>query len=126
MMDDKLFQAIYDELKNVLPSEWNRIAFFAEYTQGSYTMKYFVDDGKTGYIDCFKLNNINKSTLIRLFMSIDKIISSERNKLSESQKWSVLSLFIGSDGKINAKFDYTDISENVVSYEQEWKEKWLK
>lgn len=125
-MDDKLFQAIYDELKNVLPSEWNRIAFFAEYTQGSYTMKYFVDDGKTGYIDCFKLNNVNKSTLIRLFMAIDKIISSERNKLGESQKWNVLSLFIGSDGKINAKFDYTDISENAVSYEQEWKEKWLK
>ncbi len=125
-MDDKLFQAIYDELKNVLPSEWNRIAFLAEYTQGSYTMKYFVDDGKTGYIDCFKLNNVNKSTLIRLFMAIDKIISSERNKQSESQKWNVLSLFIGSDGKINAKFDYTDTGENAVSYEQEWKEKWLK
>lgn len=125
-MDERLFQKIFDELQKILPDEWNRVAFFAGYTKGSYSMKYYVDDGKTGYVDCFKLSNVNKSTVIRLFMSIDKIISSERNKLDESKKWTVLSLFIDSEGKITAKFDYTDISENAISYEKEWKEKWLK
>lgn len=125
-MDERLFQEIFSELKKVLPLEWSRIAFFAGYTKGSYTMKYYIDDGKTGYIDCFKLGNVNKSSLVRLFMNIDKIISPNRNSLDESKKWTVLSLFVNSEGKISAKFDYTDISENAIAYEQEWKERWLK
>lgn len=126
IMTNISINAIYNKLKKVLPSKWKRVAFFAGYTQGSYTMKYYVDDGKSGYVDCFKLNNVSKSTIIHTFTLIDKIIQSERDKLIQPQKWNVLSLFIDSDGHVTAKFAYDDISEDAISYEQEWKKKYLK
>lgn len=117
---------IFNKLKKVLPPTWKRVAFFAGYTQGSYTMKYYVDDGKNGYVDCFKLNNVSKNAIIHTFTSIDKLIQSERDKLTQAQKWNVLSLFIDSSGNVTAKFAYDDISENAISYEEKWKEKYLK
>lgn len=125
-MNEKLFQNIFDKIQEGLPSEWKRIAFYAGYTGGSYSMKYYVDNGKDGYIDCFSLDNIKKAQIIKLFMSIDKIISPERKKLNEKDRWTVLSMIVNSDGKMKTEFDYTDISENAISYEQEWKAKNLK
>lgn len=124
-MNEKLFQDIFDKLQEVLPEGWSRIAFYAGYTKGSYSMKYYVDDGCGEYIDCFSLNSVNKAKNIHLFVSIDKIISQARGKLDEKNKWNVLSMFINSNGKINANFDYTDISENSIEYEQEWKKRYL-
>lgn len=125
-MNEKLFQDIFDKLQSVLPSGWKKVAFYAGYTKGSYSMKYYVHNGKDGYIDCFNLDNIKKPQLIQLFMAIDKIISAERKTLDEDHKWSVLSMFINSDGKMNIEFDYVDISENAIAYEQNWKDKHLK
>ena len=125
-MNETLFQSIFDKLQTVLPSEWKRVAFYAGYTEGSYTMKYYVDNGKDGYTDCFSVGNVKKAQLIQLFMSIDKIISSERKKLDDDHRWSILSMTVSSDGKIKTEFDYADISDNAIAYEQIWKKKFLR
>ena len=124
-MNEKLFQNIFEKIQDVLPHDWKRVMFYAGYTKGSYSMKYYVDNGD-GYIDCFNLGNIKKTQLIQLFMSIDKIISCERKSLEENNKWTVLSMFVSSDGMVKTEFDYTDISENIISYENKWKQKYLK
>ena len=61
-----------------------------------------------------------------LSYSIDKIISPERKKLNEKDRWTVLSMIVNSDGKMKTEFGYTDIGENAISCEQEWKAKNLK
>ena len=88
-------------------------------------MKFYISDGRK-YVDCFKLKNVDRRTLIRSFMTINNMISPIRDNLSESNKWNILSLFFDSTGRVRGKFDYDDISKDAISYEQRWKDKWLK
>ena len=117
-MNEEMFQQIFDRIQSFLPDEWKKLAFYAGFTEGSYSMKYYVDNGRDGYVDCFRLNGVKSSDLIKLFMEINKIISPERKKLDADKRWNVLSMFVDSDGKMRTEFDYTDISENTISYEQ--------
>lgn len=118
-----MFQDIFDKLQDVMPKGWKRVAFLACYTNGSYSMKYYVDNGQSGYVDCFTLYSNNTTALIKLFMSIDKIISAERNALDENERWSVISMVVDYTGNMKTEFDYADINENTISYEDEWKQK---
>ena len=59
-------------------------------------------------------------------MAIDKELSAERKTLDEKNRWNVLSLIVEADGRMKAEYDYVDISENSIEYEQMWKEKYLK
>ncbi|MBQ4165282.1 MAG: hypothetical protein IJD85_03065 [Oscillospiraceae bacterium] len=34
-------------------------------------------------------------------------------------------MVVNSDGTFKAEFDYANISENAIAYEQNWKEKYL-
>ena len=125
-MDNKILQNVFDLIQPLLPDKWNKVILYVGYTSGSYSMKFYIGDEKTNYTDCFSLKSIGKAQLIKLFMSIDKIIAQERNKLEEKDKWSVLTLTVDKNGKMKADFDYTDISENSIEYERKWKDKYLK
>lgn len=125
LMNSKLFQDIFDLLIDVLPENWEKLVFMAGYTEGSYSMKYYVQIGESDYIDCFKLGNIDNLQLLQLFIKLNNIISPERSSLQESEKWNVLSMTVDSDGKMKTDFDYTDISNDVITYEDEWKKKYL-
>lgn len=59
-------------------------------------------------------------------MSIDKVVASERQKLDDKNKWTVLTMSVTNDGSMKTELDYTDISENAIAYEQKWKEKYIK
>lgn len=87
---------------------------------------YYTVDQKGEYTVCFDQKEINKAQLIKLFMNIDKVIGSERKKLDEKNKWSVLTMTVTNDGKMKNEFDYSDISENSFEYEQKWKDKYIK
>ena len=125
LMNSKLFQDIFDLLVDVLPENWKKLVFMAEYTEGSYSMKYYVQIGESDYLDCFKLGNIDDLQLLQLFIKLNNIISPERSSLQESEKWNVLSMTVDSDGKMKTDFDYTDISNDVITYEDEWMKKYL-
>lgn len=125
-MDNKIFQKIFDILQPVLPNGWKKMVLFVGYTAGSYTMKYYTCDNQGRFTDCFSQSVINRTQLIKLFMSIDKAVSPERKKLNEKNKWSVLTMIVTDDGKMKTDFDYTDISDNAIAYEQSWKEKYIK
>ena len=84
-MDSIIIQNVFDKLENYLPDEWKKIAFFAGYTKGSYSMKFFVCTNR-GYIDCFNIPNINQMQLMLLFQSINKGLGNYRNTLSESER----------------------------------------
>jgi len=125
-MDNEIFQKVFDKLLPVLPKDWKKLVLYVGYTAGSYTMKYYTSDSKGTYTDCFSQNGANKTQLIKLFMSIDKTLEVERTKLDDKSKWSVLTMIVCSDGAIKTEFDYADISENAIAYEQSWKRKYIK
>ena len=125
-MNNEIFQNIFDILQPILPEGWNKMVLFVGYTSGSYTMKYYTSDAKGEYTDCFSQKGVNKALLVKMFMSIDKLVSPERKKLDEKSKWSVMTMVVSDDGNMRTEFDYSDISENAIAYEQNWKEKYIK
>lgn len=124
-MNSDMYQKIFDLIAEVLPENWSKLVFMAGYTEGSYSMKYYVKIGATDYLDCFELGNIDNLQILQLFIKLDSVISSERSLLQDSEKWNVLSMTVDSEGKMKTDFDYTDISNDVITYEEEWKKKYL-
>ena len=124
-MDNKIFQNIFDTLQPLLPQEWKKLIFFAGYTEGSYTMKYYICNDNNVYTDCFSQKDISRAQLIKLFINIDKIVSSERKKLDEKSRWTVMTMMVDSEGNMKSDFDYVDISETAIQYEREWENKYL-
>lgn len=124
-MNSDMYQKIFDLIAEVLPKNWSKLVFMVGYTEGSYSMKYYVKIGATDYLDCFELGNIDNLQILQLFIKLDSVISSERSLLQDSEKWNVLSMTVDPEGKMKTDFDYTDISKDVITYEEEWKKKYL-
>ena len=125
MMDNGMFQKVYDVLAGLLPAKWTKVIFRADYTEGSYGMKYYVaeDDGK--FIDCYSLPGVSRPQIIQAFKEINKFLSPSRLDLSEKDRWSVLTMTINADGSFKTDFDYSDISESSIVYMEEWENKYL-
>ena len=77
------------------------------------------------YIDCFSFKGVSKATLIKLFMKIDKILKSERDKIKKKDKWTVFTMSVDSNGAMKTFFDYNDHSEDMIAFEKEWQKKYL-
>lgn len=125
MMKDIPYQSIFNTLQNVLPDDWHKVVFYAEYGEESYSMKYFVDTGSGLFTDCFKLKGIPKSNIIKVFSMIDSQITPVRKEMSKKDLWCVMTLTVDDSGNFKADFEYNDISESSVAYFQEWKKLYL-
>ncbi len=124
-MNDKIFQNIFDRLQYYLPEAWKKVIYFAGYTEGSYSMKFYIQDEKGEYTDCFHLQGVSKGQLVKVFMDIDKVLSKEREKLDDKHKWLSFTMIVEENGAMKTDFDYEDCSDDVISYEKSWKEKYL-
>ena len=114
---------VYDALKPLLPApeKWQRVIFRADYAEGSYGMKYYVEmeDGKV--VDCFSFPDLSASTVTDVFIDInDSILSECRNRLPEEDRWSVIIITINRDGSSQVELEYVDLSEQVVSNIVNW------
>ena len=125
-MNNEIFQKIYDMLADILPVNWAKVIYRADYAEGSYGMKYYAagDDGK--FIDCYSLPNVSRPQSIKAFRDINNFLSPVRANLPEKDRWSVLTMTINADGSFKTDFDYTDISEASIAYMEEWEKKYLK
>lgn len=121
-MNEELSQKIFDSLQDVLPDKWNKLVFYAAYYEGSYSMKYYIDNGTGKYQDCFSL--LPQKAVIKKFMELDRIITPERKKLSGKNKWTSLTMTVEGDGRFRTKFDYSVIGD-PIEHEQKWKRKTL-
>lgn len=122
-MNNSIFQNIFDKIQDYLPDNWQKMIFFAGYTNGSYSMKFYAKMEQGTCVDCFNIPGISKAKLIKLFMEIDQIIKKERDKLDENNKWTILTMSVDSNGKMKTNFDYYDHSKDMISFEKEWKDK---
>lgn len=124
-MNEKVFQNVFDKIQDYLPVDWEQVIFFAGYTAGSYSMKFYFKSSGGEYIDCFSLSSVTKTMLTRLFIEIDKILTEERNILDEKNRWTVFTMKVNYKGNMKTEFDYSDHSADMISYEKEWKKKYL-
>ena len=124
-MRDIPYQSIFNTLQEVMPDNWHKVVFYAQYGENSYGMKYFVDTGDGTYTDCFKLESIARKDIIKAFAVIDSQIMPVRKELSPKDTWSVMTLVVDDEGHFKADYEYGDISEDPLGYYQRWKEKYL-
>ena len=125
-MDEKIFQDVFDLIEGYLPEKWTQTVFFAGYTIGSYSMKFYSRTEDEDFIDCFKMNEISRATLIKVFRKINSVLSSQRDALPEEKKWTVFTLIVDSDLHMKALFEYEDHTEDRIEYEENWRTKFLR
>lgn len=119
------FQSIVNILQTVFPKEWDRIVFYAEYTTGSYSMKYYFKSESDEYKDCYSIKEFNKAQFVKVYKEINKILSKERDNLSDENKWFAFTLILNADGKFKSEFDYNSHEEKVLQFQEDWKKKYL-
>ena len=124
-MNENVFQNIFDKISVFFPQGWKTIIYFAGYTEGSYSMKFYIKTDKEGYIDCYNLLGISKAVLIKTFMDIDKILSKERNALEKDKRWTVFTMKVDCTGNMKTEFDYEEHSKDMVAFENDWEKKYL-
>lgn len=124
-MQEVMFQSVFNHLQEVLPVSWKKLIFYAGYTIGSYSMKYYIDDGDGHYIDCFQIMGMDKRRLSMVFTEIDQVLTRERNKQEATHRWNVFTMIVDSSGAMHVDFDYTNIDKNTFAYERQWQEKYL-
>ena len=124
MINEKIYQGIYDELSKYLASGWEKLIVYLEYGNASYSFSFYVKT-KEGYVKCFDIPNISEKALDASFKKIDKLVSKERTK-DKKTLWSNMTMVVTSKGDMHADLDYTDLSEGTYKFKKAWKTKYLK
>lgn len=124
-MGEKIYQDIFDKLIDYLPEDWKNMIFFAGYTNGSYSMKFYFENGDKKYTDCFSMPGASKIALAKLFMDIDKELSDYRKELGEDKAWTIFTMQVDSDGYMKTEYEYDDHSDDMIAYERTWEKKYL-
>ena len=120
MMNNKIYQMIFDEISCFLPSDWNKVVIYLEHGEESYSYAFYVKTDKD-YIKCYDLE-ISEDELFAAFSRMEQSISKERNTLAE--KWSNMTMIVDNQGNMRTDYDYTDFSQGNYQYKKIWKEKY--
>lgn len=124
-MNEMNFDEIASLIVDLLPEEWNKVAFFAQYFEGSFCMKFYADCGDGKYTDCYILPGVSDNDILNTFLAIDKLIKPVHSALDKKDKWSVMTILFSCDGDFKTEYEYSDISETSFEYIMEWKKKYL-
>lgn len=119
------YQELFNLIQPYLPTGWKKVVLYAEYGVASYSIEFFVKTTADEYIKCFDLPGIDEDALLDTFDEMDEVYSAQRTELPKSSIWTNATIVIDSTGKMNADFDYTDLTEDGYAYKQNWKLKYL-
>lgn len=117
-MEAKVLQLIFDHFFQYFSKKWVRIALYCSFVDDIVNPKLFIDIGK-GYIDCYQ-TQYKTQELLHLFFEIEEILSHERKKLSNINRWNVFTMTIDNNGTINADYDYSNISDSFMEHQFNW------
>ena len=124
MMQNKLFEILFNEVGRYLPEGWDSLVFYLEYGADSYAYNLYLlknDD----YENILNLLNVKIKDVQESIRRIDEIVSSYRDS-TKGELWTNLTMVIHSDGHIYSfDYDYTDLTDCAYSYKKKWKKKYL-
>ena len=123
MINDYVYQSIFDEVYKYLPNDWDKVVIYLEYGESSYSISFYVKESGQ-FIKCYDLNDISDEALYQSFRRINNEVMVQRNKII-GEKWSNMTMVVDRSGKMQVDFDYTDLTEKAYQYSKEWKNKYL-
>ena len=122
MIDEKIYQNIYDELNKYLTPNWEKLIVYLEYGNASYSFAFYIKSiGE--YVKCYDIAGISDKALDESFKKIDKLVSKERSK--EKELWTNMTMVVDKLGNMHTDLDYTDLSEGSYQFKKNWKKKYL-
>ena len=123
MLNEKLYQSIFDKVSAYLPDEWERLVVYLEYGEDSYSFSFYVKQ-KGKYVKCYDLPGVSEDKLMNTFKLIDNEVLKERKK-TRGDLWSNMTMTVSNDGSMHTDFNYTDLSEGAYKYSKKWKAQYL-
>ena len=123
MLNEKLYQNIFDRISVFLPDGWERLVVYLEYGEDSYSFSFYVKQ-KGKYVKCYDLPGISEEELMNAFKLIDKEVLEERKK-TKRDLWSNMTMTVDNDGNMLTDYDYTNLSVGSYKYSKHWKAKYL-
>ena len=122
MMNNSIYQLIFDELSAYLINGWDKLIVYLEYGEESYSFCFY-EKVNEKYIKCFDILAVEEKDIDKSLKKIYEIVTPERNELEN--QWSNMTMIVESEGNIHTDFDYTDLSAGNYSYLKKWKECYL-
>ena len=123
---EKLVNQIYYTISEFLPKKFNNAYFYAQVSSNnSVSLKFFVKE-KHKIIDCYQLENVNRNNLILTLGKLSKEILNFRKNSESKSDWTLLTIIFEKDLSFNLYFDYDNYDEKLISFELDWKKKYLK
>lgn len=123
MINDRVYQVIFDEVSKYLPSNWDKVVIYLEYGESSYSISFFVKQSGN-YTKCYDISGVSDEELYQSFNRINNDIIMQRDK-NVGEKWSNMTMVVERSGKLHVDYDYTDLTEKAYQYSKEWKKKYL-
>lgn len=123
MINEKTYQAIFDELSKYLTSDWNKLIVYLEYGTASYSFAFYIQAGDK-YTKCYDIPDISEKELAKSFSNIDRLVSKERDK-EKDKLWTNMTMTVTETGQMHTDFDYTDLSDGTYQFKKNWKKKYL-
>ena len=122
MINEKIFQNIYDELDRYLMPKWEKLVIYLEFGKASYSFSFYVKVGNE-FIKCYDIPNVSENDIMASFRKINELVDAERKKNNE--EWTNMTITIEKSGKMHADMDYTDLSDDTYLFKKYWKTKYL-
>ena len=124
-------ETIANKLQVILPQNWNKVVFYAEITDDSYEMFYYVytlDSDKP--IQCYDLPDkyvIDEEQIDSVFDELFEPLRDERNQLVLEGKdaWTNYTLTFSDDGSFKVDYDFTSLTDGGYEYRKTWKQKYI-
>lgn len=113
MMDDKIYQKIYNVIEPILPSGVSETVIHLSYNESKKAMSVEVKitvDGKISDLYTYLLKNDDNKKARLLFMTVQPQITGmavqEWRKLDNNNKWSSMTLTVDHTGYFKCNFRY--------------------
>lgn len=121
---ETIFSKVGAALVNVLPKDWEKVLLFSQITDGSFELFYYVKlYGK--YYRNFDIENsefgISRKEVCDCFRHIYTILLPDYHE----KGWYAMTFILSKSGEFTVEYEYTDYSEDSLSYKKIWKEKYI-
>lgn len=121
-----LFQGIYEKIADYLPTEYEKLVFYAEHQSSAYKFEFFVFSNGTEWIKCYDLQDIELDDLLDSYEEINELITAVKEQDPVSNQWDILTITIDKSGRFSADYQYKDADFDEYQHNAIWRYKYLK
>ena len=125
MSSRNYYQEIFDLVLPFLPESWQKVVLYAEFSEDSRCIEFYVKNADGTFTKCFNLLGVDDNELLDAFDEMGEVFEAQRQELPTGSVWTNATLTVTSTGRLAADFDYTDLSESSFEHKKEWKAEYL-